>query len=89
MAGSVAPRTVIAQLVEAMRALAGSHPGFRPAHAKGIVCAGTFRGAPEAHRVSRASHLQGQAVPTRHQPLQCERGMRTCTMASPTSGRCR
>ncbi len=64
MAGSAAPGTVIAQLVEAMRALAGSHPGFRPVHAKGIVCSGTFRGAPDALRVSRALHLQGQAVPT-------------------------
>src|SRR5260221_4084501 len=64
MSGSLAPGTVIAQLVEAMRALAGSHPGFRPVHAKGIVCSGTFRGAPDALRVSRAPHLQGQAVPT-------------------------
>ena len=64
MSGSAAPGTVIAQLVETMRALAGSHPGFRPVHAKGIVCAGTFRGAPEARGVSRAPHLQGQAVPT-------------------------
>lgn len=64
MSGSAAPETVIAQLVEAMRALAGAHPGFRPAHAKGIICSGTFRGAPEARRVSRATHLQGQAVPT-------------------------
>ena len=64
MAGSTTPGTVSAQLVEAMRALAGSHPGFRPAHAKGIVCSGTFRGALEARRVSRAPHLQGQAVPT-------------------------
>jgi catalase len=64
MSGFAAPGSVIAQLVEAMRALAGSHPGFRPVHAKGIVCAGTFRGAPEARRVSRAPHLQGQAVPT-------------------------
>jgi catalase len=64
MSGSAAPGTVIAQLVEAMRAIAGSHPGFRPVHAKGIVCSGTFRGAPEARGVSRAPHLQGQAVPT-------------------------
>ena len=64
MSGSAAPGTVIAQLVETMRALAGSHPGFRPVHAKGVVCAGTFRGAPEALRVSRAPHLQGQGVPT-------------------------
>ena len=48
MAGSAAPRTVIAQIVETMRARAGAHPGFRPVHAKGIVCSGTFRGAPEA-----------------------------------------
>ena len=64
MSGSAAPGTVIAQLVEAMRALAGSHPGFRPRHAKGIVCSGTFRGAPDALRVSRALHLRGQAVST-------------------------
>jgi catalase len=64
MSESTASGTVIAQLVEAMRALAGSHPGFRPAHAKGIICSGTFRGSPEARRVSRATHLQGQAVPT-------------------------
>jgi catalase len=56
-------QTVIPQLVETMRALAGSHPGYRPVHAKGIVCSGTFRGAPEARGVSRAQHLQGQMVP--------------------------
>jgi catalase len=59
-----APGTVVAQIVETMRALAGSHPGFRPVHAKGMVCSGTFRGAPQAHEVSRAPHLQGRAVPT-------------------------
>src|SRR5262249_58342384 len=64
MAGAAASGSMIAQLVEAMRALAGSHPGFRPVHAKGIVCSGTFHGAQDARRVSRALHLQGQAVPT-------------------------
>jgi catalase len=64
MAETVAPRPIIAQLVETMRALAGAHPGFRPVHAKGIVCAGTFRGTREARGISRAQHLQGQAVPT-------------------------
>jgi catalase len=58
------PPTAIAQLVETMRKLAGSHPGFRPVHAKGIVCTGTFRGAQDAHRVSRARHLQGEDVST-------------------------
>jgi hypothetical protein len=50
MAESAASGTVMAQLVAAMRALAGPHPGFRPVHAKGIVCTGTFHAAPEAHR---------------------------------------
>jgi catalase len=62
MSGSATP--VIAQIVETMRALAGLHPGFRPVHAKGIVCFGTFSGAPEARGVSRAPHLQCQSVPT-------------------------
>ena len=62
MSGSATP--VIDQIVETMRALAGSHPGFRPVHAKGIVCFGTFSGAPEARGVSRAAYLQGQSVPT-------------------------
>ncbi|HEV8464804.1 MAG TPA: catalase family peroxidase [Pseudolabrys sp.] len=47
-----------------MRTLAGPHPGFRPVHAKGIVCSGTFRALAGARAVSRALHLQGQAVPT-------------------------
>jgi catalase len=64
MSGSAASQTVIAQIVETMRALAGPHPGFRPVHAKGIVCSGTFRGTADALRVSRAPHLQGQAIPT-------------------------
>jgi catalase len=61
---SATPPTVISQLVETMRALAGLHPQFRPVHAKGVVCSGTFRGAPEARSVSRAAHLQGQTVST-------------------------
>ena len=59
----MATSPVIAQLVETMRTLAGSHPGFRPAHAKGLVCAGTFRPSADARRVSRAAHLQGAASP--------------------------
>src|SRR5256885_10892004 len=64
MSASAASDTVIAQLVDTLRTLAGSHPGFRPAHAKGVVCAGPFRASPEARGVSRAPHLQGASVPT-------------------------
>jgi catalase len=58
------PQPIIRQIVEAMRTLAGTHPGFRPVHAKGIVCAGTFRASAEAPGVSRAPHFAGQSVPT-------------------------
>ncbi len=64
MSGSPASAIVATQLVETMRALAGSHPGFRPVHAKGIVCSGTFSASAGARAMSRAPHLQGQAVPT-------------------------
>ena len=64
MSGSATPTTVVAQLVDTQRALAGSHPGFRPVHAKGIVCSGTFRASPDARRLTRAPHLQGQAIAT-------------------------
>ena len=47
-----------------MRTLAGPHPGFRPVHAKGLVCAGTFRASAEAPRVTRASHFTGGPVST-------------------------
>jgi catalase len=55
--------TVAEQLVETMRALAGRHPGFRPVHAKGVVCTGSFQAAPQARTVSRAAHRQGQKIP--------------------------
>src|SRR5271154_793200 len=64
MPESAASPDVVTQLVETMRALSGPHPGFRPVHAKGIVCSGTFRASAGARAVSRAPHLQGQAVPT-------------------------
>ena len=64
MSTSAPPHTVVAQLVETMRVLAGAHPGFRPAHAKGLVCAGTFRPSADARSMTRAPHLQGGPVPT-------------------------
>ena len=64
MPASAASPDVVAQLVETMQKLAGPHPGFRPVHAKGLVCSGTFSASAGARAVSRAPHLQGQAVPT-------------------------
>ncbi|HEY2769968.1 MAG TPA: catalase [Solirubrobacteraceae bacterium] len=41
----------------------GKHPGFRALHAKGTLLKGTFTATPEATALSRAAHLQGEAVP--------------------------
>lgn len=64
MAASATPEPVIRQIVDAMRTLAGPHPGFRPVHAKGLVCSGVFRPSADAPRVTRAPHFAGQPVPT-------------------------
>jgi catalase len=50
-------------LIEAFDAVAGGpHEGARAAHAKGVVCEGTFTAAPEAARLTRAAHMQGEPV---------------------------
>src|SRR5436190_24355993 len=41
----------------------GSHPGFRPTHAKGIICEGTFVASADAAKLSRAAHFSGKPVP--------------------------
>jgi catalase len=64
MSASVTPEPVIRQIVDAMRTLAGPHPGFRPVHAKGLVCSGTFHASADAPRFTRAPHFTGRSVPT-------------------------
>ncbi len=49
-------------VVDAITDISGSHPGHRAAHAKGILCAGTFVASPGAKEISRAPHLQGDEV---------------------------
>ena len=41
----------------------GRHPGYRGLHAKGILAKGTFTATPEAARLTRAQHMQGDPVP--------------------------
>ncbi len=41
----------------------GLHPGFRPAHAKGIMLSGTFTPSPEAVSLTRAPHLTRDSTP--------------------------
>lgn len=51
------------EIVDALNAINGSHPGYRAVHAKGTVCRGSFRATPEAAELSTAAHLQGEPVP--------------------------
>jgi catalase len=50
------------QAVDAINDLAGRHEGFRTAHAKGTLVAGTFTATPDAARLTRAAHMQGDPV---------------------------
>lgn len=50
-------------LLQQFDTLFGLHPGFRPAHAKGILLSGSFQPAGNAKSVSRAPHLQGSPTP--------------------------
>ena len=60
----MATATIWEEIVDALNAVNGSHPGHRAVHAKGTVCSGTFTATPEARRLSRAAHLQGEPVRT-------------------------
>ena len=50
-------------LVAQLDAISGLHPGFRPAHAKGVMLSGTFTPSPEAATLSRAPHLRSERTP--------------------------
>ncbi len=55
--------SVAEEALQAFDALNGPQPGYRPAHAKGILLAGTFTPAPEATSLTRAPHLQRTSTP--------------------------
>ncbi len=41
----------------------GLHPGFRPAHAKGLMLAGSFKPAAGAHKLTKAPHAVRESTP--------------------------
>lgn len=41
----------------------GPHPGFRPAHAKGLMLSGTFKPASTAKSLTKAPHIQRDSTP--------------------------
>jgi catalase len=50
------------QTVDGINRRFGRHAGARALHAKGTVLAGTFTATPEAARLTRAQHMQGEPV---------------------------
>jgi catalase len=55
---------VLAQLLlDAFDKLQGLHPGYRPAHAKGLMCSGIFTPSVEAAMLTRAPHAKNASTP--------------------------
>ena len=55
---------LVTDLLGVLDELAGGvHPGFRPAHAKGLMCAGTFHPSREAAELTRAPHAGRPSTP--------------------------
>src|SRR5580692_694953 len=50
-------------LLQQFDGLFGYHPGFRPAHAKGIMLTGKFTPSPEGTGLTRAPHVTQPSTP--------------------------
>jgi len=61
--GDTPEQSLPQQIFDTMVQLPGSNPKFRAAHAKGVVCEGTFAPAKEATRLSKAAHFQSGSIP--------------------------
>jgi catalase len=51
------------EVVDGVNERFGRHPGYRALHAKGFFYKATFTATPEAARLTRAAHMQGDPVP--------------------------
>jgi catalase len=51
------------ELLKELDSIFGLHPGFRPAHAKGVLLKGTFTPLPGADYFTRAPHIQRESTP--------------------------
>src|SRR5262245_61805976 len=55
---------LVTNLLEVLDRLSGGvHPGFRPVHAKSVMCAGTFTPSPGAAELTRAPHAARPSTP--------------------------
>ena len=51
------------QLLKQFESIFGTHPGFRPAHARGAILTGTFSPSADAAALTRAPHIQQRSTP--------------------------
>ena len=51
------------EIVKQFDTIFGLHPGFRPAHAKGVLLTGTFTPSAEAASLTRAPHATRASTP--------------------------
>src|SRR5215831_4032360 len=56
-------KSLAQQIFETMIQLPGNNPHYRAAHAKGVVCEGTFTPSGGAASLSKAAHFQGGSMP--------------------------
>jgi catalase len=61
--GTIANPKLAQQILDSFDAQSGVHPGYRPAHAKGLMCSGTFTPSPEAVKLTRAPHAHRPSTP--------------------------
>jgi catalase len=61
--GTFANLELAQQLLDTFDQVQGVHPGFRPAHAKGLMCSGTFTPSAEASTLTRAPHALKPSTP--------------------------
>jgi catalase len=62
--GTINDPILAQELLDVLDVLAGGvHAGFRPAHAKGLMCEGTFTPTHEARELTRAKHASAASTP--------------------------
>jgi catalase len=61
--GTIANPELAQQILDVFEKLFGMHPGFRPVHAKGLMCTGTFTPSPKAAELTRAPHANRPSTP--------------------------
>jgi len=61
--GTIANQALAQEVLDALDATSGVHPGHRPAHAKGLMCSGAFTPSPEAAKLTRAPHATQPSTP--------------------------